>query len=244
MPAGARNKQKTQLAEDVLRRLEKVYGETPYTARFDPTDELVSCILSQHTSDANSFPAFYRLRETFKNWDDLIEAGPEKVADIIRSAGLANQKSKSIINCLIEIKKRTGAYSLDFLRDMSLKEARDWLTTLPGVGPKTASIVLCFAMAMPAIPVDTHVYRVSWRLGLIPEGVGENRAHDLLLDIVPERLAFRFHMALIHHGRAVCKAPLPLCDRCMLTDECRWFRTGGPRKRAIQIKRKRKAAKA
>ena len=241
MPPRAPAKSKTKLAEDVVCRLEEQYGQTPYHPRFDPTDELVSCILSQHTSDANSFPAFFRLKEKYPNWDKVIEAGSAKIAEVVKSAGLANQKSKSIINCLKEIKERTGGFSLTHLRHMPLKEARDWLTSLPGVGPKTASIVLCFALGMPAIPVDTHVYRVSWRLGLIPEGIGENKAHDLLLRIVPPHLAFRFHMALINHGRAVCKAPLPLCDRCVLRDECRWFRTGGPAKRQRDLKRRRAA---
>ena len=239
MPSGARAKLKTKRVEELVPRLEAIHGETPYVARFDPTDELVSCILSQHTSDANSFPAFFRLKQKYKSWGKVVAAGPEKIADVVRSAGLANQKSKSIINCLLEIKCRTGDYHLDFLKDMPLRQARDWLVSLPGVGPKTASIVLCFALGMPAIPVDTHVYRVSWRLGLIPEGIGENKAHDLLLDIVPPHLAFRFHMALIHHGRAVCKAPLPKCDECILKDECKWYLSGGPKRRAAQLKKSR-----
>ncbi len=241
MPTAARQTAKTQKVIEVITRLEEVYGETPNIPRFDPTDELVSCILSQHTSDANSFPAFHRLKAKYPDWDQVIKAGPEKIADVIRAAGLANQKAKSIINCLIEIKSRTGSYSLDFLKDVSLMEARAWLTSLPGVGPKTASIVLCFALGMPAIPVDTHVYRVSWRIGFVPEGIGENKAHDLLLKVVPSEWAFRYHMALIHHGRAVCKAPLPACDRCVVADQCRWYKAGGPQKRARELKRRRNA---
>jgi endonuclease-3 len=239
MPSGAKSRTKTELAEELVRRLEAVYGETPYIVRFDPMQELVSCILSQHTSDANSFPAFDRLQAKYPTWQEVVDAGPDKVADVIRSAGLANQKSKSIVNCLVEIKSRTGEYSIDHLGNMSLLEARKSLTELPGVGPKTASIVLCFALGMPAVPVDTHVYRVSWRIGLIPEHVGENKAHDLLLAIVPPQLAFRFHMACIHHGRAVCKAPLPACDRCSVKDICPWYKHGGPRKKALQMKSKR-----
>jgi endonuclease III len=244
MPSGSRAKPKTAVVEGIVRRLEEVFGETPYTVRFDPTEELVACILSQHTSDANSFPAFYRLRDRFKSWQDLVDAGHEQVAEVIKSAGLANQKSKSIIRCLTEIRNRTGGYSLALLKEMSLIEARSWLTSLPGVGPKTASIVLCFALGLPAIPVDTHVYRVSWRFGLIPEAIGESKAHDLLLDIVPPHLAFRFHMALIHQGRAICKAPLPNCEACTLKTDCLWYKAGGPQKRAAQIKKNRKAVKA
>lgn len=213
---------------EVVSRLEAAYGQPPSIGRFGPMDELISCILSQHTSDVNSYPAFDRLKAALPTWEQIAAAGPERVADIVRSAGLANQKARSIINCLQAIKQKTGDYQIKFLRGMPVKEARDWLTQLPGVGPKTASIVLCFAFGMPVIPVDTHVYRVSWRLGIIPEGIGETKAHDLLLESVPSDLAYRFHMALIQHGRQVCKAPKPLCDRCILTDLCRWFKKNGP----------------
>lgn len=217
-----------KLSTVLIERLEAVYGRPRMIARFDPMEELVSCILSQHTADANSFPAFTRLRETFPNWDDVVAAGPERVADVIRNAGLANQKSKSIIRCLEQIKERTGSYSLEMLRGMPMLEARAWLMSLPGVGPKTASIVLCFSLGEPAIPVDTHVYRVSWRVGLIPEGLGEVKAHDELLKVVPPEMAFRFHVTLIQHGRMTCRAPTPLCGQCVVTDLCRWYKTHRP----------------
>jgi endonuclease-3 len=209
-------------------------------SRFDPMEELVSCILSQHTTDASSFPAFTKLRETYPDWHDVVAGGPERLADVIRGAGLANQKSKNIIGTLNQIRERTGEYSIESLRPMSTLEARSWLMSLPGVGPKTASIVLCFAMGREAIPVDTHVYRVSWRLGLIPEDVGENKAHDLLLKAVPGDLAFRFHTALIQHGRMICRAPLPICELCPVTDRCRWFKRGGPQKRKAELALARK----
>jgi endonuclease-3 len=219
--------------------LEAAYGSPPPLGRFGPMDELVSCILSQHTSDANSYPAFERLKVALPTWEELVAAGPEHVADIVRSAGLANQKAKSIIGCLEAIKEKTGKYEIDFLGAMPIREARDWLTELPGVGPKTASIVLCFAFGMPVVPVDTHVYRVSWRLGLIREGIGENKAHDLLLQSVPGELAYRFHMALIQHGRQTCKAPTPLCSKCTVTDLCRWFQKGGLAKHQASLKKSR-----
>lgn len=224
---------------ELLDRLEAIYGSPRMISRFDPMEELVSCILSQHTSDANSFPAFTRLRETYPDWQDVFDAGPEHLANTIRNAGLANQKSKSIIACLKAIKERTGEYDLEPLRQMPMLEARAWLMSLPGVGPKTASIVLCFSFGKGAIPVDTHVYRVSWRIGLIPEDLGENKAHDALLQLVPEELAFRFHVAFIQHGRHICKAPLPLCEKCPVTDMCRWYQKGGPAKRALQLKKAR-----
>jgi endonuclease III len=203
-------------------------------------DELVSCILSQHTSDANSFPAFYRLKAHYKDWQDLINRGQTELAEVIKAAGLANQKSKNIIRCLNEIKEINGDYTLENLKQMQPLEARAWLMQMPGIGPKTASIVLSFSLGMDILPVDTHVYRVAWRIGFIPEGSGENKAHDLLLNIVPKGAAFRFHMDLINHGRAVCKAPLPHCEQCPITTYCRWFKQDGPEKRRKELRSRRK----
>ncbi len=224
----------------LVERLEVAYGAPRFISRFDPMEELVSCILSQHTADANSFPAFTRLREVFPVWQAIVDAGWEAVAPVIRNAGLANQKARSIVGCLEEIQRRTGEHSLEALRGMPMPEARAWLQSLPGVGPKTASIVLCFAFGMGAIPVDTHVYRVSWRLGLITEGIGEAKAHDVLLERVPGALAFRFHVALIQHGRLTCRAPLPRCEACTVTDLCPWFAKGGPDKRRREMERARR----
>jgi endonuclease-3 len=213
---------------ELVERLEKRLGRPRRISRFDPMEELVSCILSQHTTDASSFPAFTRLRETFSSWDDIVRAGPGAVAPVIRNAGLANQKARSIVGCLVEIHRRTGDYSLEVLREMPTMEARGWLMSLPGVGPKTASIVLCFSFGRETIPVDTHIFRVAKRLGLVPEGQDERRAHDTLMDVVPPDLAFRFHVALIQHGRTVCRAPVPLCPECTIADLCEWYKaTGG-----------------
>lgn len=203
--------------------LEILYGKSRRIARFDPMEELVSCILSQHTTDATSFPTFTRLRETYADWGDVVQAGPEALAGVIRKAGLANQKSKSIIGALSAIKERYGAYSLEPLRQMDLLQAREELMALPGVGPKTASIVLCFSFGKGAIPVDTHVFRVGWRLGLFEKKIGEGKAHDVLLSLVPADLAFRFHVALIQHGRKVCRAPKPSCSECPLRSSCAYF---------------------
>ncbi len=226
--------------EEIVVKLEKVYGRPRLISRFDAMEELVSCILSQHTSDASSFPAFTLLRETFPRWQNVVDAGPERVASVIRNAGLANQKARNIIDCLVEIGRRNGGYTLEPLRAMPMLEARKWLMSLPGVGPKTASIVLCFSFGKPAIPVDTHVYRVSWRLGLIPETLGETRAHDQLLSLVPPDLAFRFHVALIQHGRKVCRAPQPGCGECVVKGQCDWLRKGGPAKQEARLKKIKK----
>ena len=224
----------------LVERLELAYGAPRFISRFDPMEELVSCILSQHTTDAKSFPAFTRLRETFADWQSVVDAGWAVVAAVIRNAGLANQKAKNIIGCLVEIHSRTGEHSLESLRGLQMPEARAWLQSLPGVGPKTASIVLCFSFGMGAIPVDTHVYRVAWRMGLIKEGIGESKAHDALLERVPAELAFRFHTSLIQHGRLTCRAPLPRCEVCTVTDLCPWLAKGGPEKRKREMGRARK----
>lgn len=222
---------------ELVDRLETRYGRARHIPRFEPMDELVSCILSQHSSDASSFPAFTRLKERYPEWEDAATAPPEELADTIRKAGLANQKAKSIQACLRAIHERNGDYTLEPLRTMPMRQARAWLMELPGVGPKTASIVLCFCFGMGAIPVDTHIYRVSWRLGVIPDTINENKAHDALLEIVPEELAFKYHTLLIQHGRMTCRAPLPLCERCPVTDLCAWFRKGGPEKRRKELAR-------
>lgn len=207
-------------ARAVVDRLENVYGRPRFVRRFDPMEELVSCILSQHTADANSFPTFTRLREEYADWQSVVDAGPERLAATIRQAGLANQKAKSIIGALTQIKDAFGSYTLDPLSKSSMAEGREFLESLPGVGPKTAAIVLCFGFGLPAIPVDTHVHRVSSRLGLIPPKTDANKAHDVLLQVVPEELAFRFHVSLIQHGRLTCSAQRPACDRCVLCQEC------------------------
>ncbi len=222
---------------EIIGALEQLYGGVGIVLRRAPMDELVACILSQHTSDKNSFPAFDRLKAQFPTWEEVADAGPEGIVDSIRAAGLANNKSKAICACLEAIKARTGSYSLDHLRGMPLREALDWLTDLPWVGPKTASIVLCFSFGMGAIPVDTHVFRVGWRLGLFPKQIGENKAHDVLLEIVPPELAFRFHVALIQHGREVCKALNPRCHKCPLAEVCWFTREGMAVKEPVTAKR-------
>lgn len=227
--------------ESAIVALEADYGVPVHEPRFEPLDELVSCILTQHTSDANAYPAFERMKAVFPTWEAVVDAGPEALSGVIRSAGLANQKAKHIVACLGAIKERTGGYDIGHLSKLTMRDGRDWLMALPGVGPKTASIVLCFAFGMGAIPVDTHVHRVSMRLGMIPAGCTEAKAHDLLLDLVPPALAFRFHVALIRHGRQVCKAPLPRCQSCAILNRCRWFREGGPEKRREELNRAREA---
>lgn len=208
----------------LVEALERQYGAGDERKRLEPVDELISCILSQHTSDAASFPTFFRLRERFPTWEQVARLDERRLADEIRAAGLANQKARSIRAVLRELRKRFGGYTLEPLRAMEMEEARRLLLSLPGVGPKTAAIVLCFGLGFPAIPVDTHVFRVAWRLGLIEKRVGADRAHRLLEQMVPPELAYRFHVALIRHGRRTCHARKPACDDCVVRRRCAWYR--------------------
>ena len=204
----------------VLDRLRAYYGDPAPRTPNDPLDELIATILSQHTSDVNTERAFASLKARFPTWDGVVAAPTEAVADAIRSGGLARIKAPRIQQVLRTIHARRGEYSLRSLTELPVAEARDWLTSLDGVGPKTAACVLLFACTMPALPVDTHVHRVSKRRGLIGPKVGEAAARRLLEAIVPAGDVYAFHMLLIGHGRAVCKAPRPRCEACPLMDVC------------------------
>jgi len=206
--------------------LSRTYGEPEWSPGLDALSELVLTILSQHTSDLNSGAAFDKLRDRFSNdWQSVMTAPVEDVAAAIRSAGLSNTKAPRIQAVLREVLERTGSLNLDFLARMELDDAKRWLTSLKGVGPKTAACVLMFSFGLPAMPVDTHVLRVSRRLGLIEPRVNAERAHVELENLVEADRVYPFHVGLIRHGRQVCKAPVPLCDRCPLTDLCEYFQS-------------------
>ena len=205
---------------EVLRRLEEAYGPIAWRPRLDPVSELVFTILSQHTSDLNAERAFRRLLEEFGSWEAVAQGDVGRIAACITVGGLAQQKAPRLRAVLRTIQERRGALDLSFLKDLPLEEAKAWLRALPGVGPKTAAVVLCFSLGMPAMPVDTHVYRVARRLGLIGPRVTPEQAHDALERMVPPDRVFAFHVALITHGRRTCKAPRPQCARCVLRHGC------------------------
>jgi endonuclease-3 len=202
--------------------LKDEYGDHPWHAR-DPVASLVSTILSQNTNDVNRDRAFEQLQERFPTWEEVRDAPEDEVIDAIRPAGLGPTKGPRIQGALERITGEQGEISLDFLADLPVEEAREWLLNIPGVGPKTAAIVLLFALGMPAFPVDTHVHRVTRRLGLIPEKTSREKAHELLEELVPAELYYPFHLNLIEHGRAVCHARNPECDRCVLQDHCAYY---------------------
>jgi endonuclease-3 len=205
----------------VMERLEPLYGRPVNTPNGDPLAELVLTILSQNTADRNSGRAFASLLSRFDSWAAVANASPGAVVEAIRLGGLAQQKGPRIQAVLQTVAERTGGdFSLDFLARMELEEARSWLRSLPGVGPKTAACVLLFALGKPAMPVDTHVERVSKRLGLVPQSMSAEKAHAELESLVEPDEYYRFHMLLIKHGRRICAARSPACGRCPLSRGC------------------------
>ncbi len=207
-------------ALEVHRRLLEIYGDCPKYVPKAPLDELINTILSQNTNDRNRDLAYARLRERFPTWEAVRDAPLAAVTDLIRPAGLSTTKAPRIQEALRRITAERGALNLDFLRQMPVDEARRWLTGLKGVGPKTAAIVLLFTLGMPAFPVDTHIHRVTRRLGLIPPRTSREKAHELLEALVPPRIYRAFHLNLIEHGRHTCRARRPQCESCALRDLC------------------------
>jgi endonuclease-3 len=211
-------------ALEIHQRLLNTYGQPVWRVSLPPVDELISTILSQNTNDVNRDRAFASLRETFPTWEAVRDANPEAVIDAIKIAGLSNQKGPRIQMVLQQITDERGEINLDFLHQHSPDEVRAWLLRFKGVGPKTAAIVMLFSLDMPAFPVDTHIYRVTGRLGLRPEDVNAEKAHELLGEFFPPETYYAAHLNLIQHGRQVCHARSPACDQCVLQDLCAYYR--------------------
>jgi len=207
----------------VYERLVEVYGPRILRPGRDPLDEIVLTILSQNTSDRNSGRAYRLLRAKYPTWDAVMEAPLPELYEVIKPAGLGNIKAPRIQNTLREILARRGELSLDFLEALPLEEAKRWLTSLAGIGPKTAACVLLFALGKPALPVDTHVHRVAQRLGLIGPKVGADQAHTLLEAALPPAAIYPFHVDMIQHGRLICHAQRPRCEVCPLNDLCDYY---------------------
>ena len=204
----------------IVEALTTIYGLPTWRPHGDPMTELVLTILSQNTSDTNSGRAFMRLITRFPTWEELMHAPIGEIEAEISVGGLARQKAPRIKAALQAIQDARGDLNLDFLRDMPLEDAKDWLRGLNGVGPKTAACVLMFAFGLPAIPVDTHVHRVAQRLGLVPKNMTPERAHILLEETVGPELVHPFHLLLIKHGRRLCHARAPRCSECPLMARC------------------------
>jgi endonuclease-3 len=219
------DKQLTKKALTIYDRLLALFGLPEWREPLPAIDELISTILSQNTNDRNRDVAFFALREKFPTWDEVRDANPEDVINEIRPAGLANQKGPRIQKVLHQITEERGNLNLDFLKDYSAEDAHDWLTRFHGVGPKTAAIVLQFSLGIPAFPVDTHVYRVSGRLGLRPEKMNADQAHPHLASLFLPEMYGPAHLNLIKLGREICLARTPKCEICPLTDLCDYYQS-------------------
>ena len=204
----------------VMRLLAEEYGAVNQRPYLDPVSELVMTILSQNTSDHNSRRAYDRLLAEFGSLEAVAGADVEDIARAIKMGGLAQVKAPRIKTILEHIASERGALDLGFLRDTPVEEARSWLLSLPGVGPKTAACVLLFSLGRPVLPVDTHVHRVAKRLGLIDSRVTAERAHEVLGAKVPPQGVYQFHIHMIEHGRRVCKSQRPRCESCALLQVC------------------------
>lgn len=206
---------------EIYRRLSRRLGPLDAPRRLDPMEELILTVLSQNTSDVNRDRAYASMKKRFPTWEALAAAGPLELADSIRQGGLANIKAPRLLAILREIAAREGdSLDLSWMRRASSHRVRDYLTSLPGVGPKTAACVLAFSLGRPALPVDTHVHRVARRLGFLDERTDAAKAHGVMEELVPARLRVRMHVGMIRLGRQICRAGRPSCEICPLQDLC------------------------
>ncbi len=211
--------------EPVAAALHEMFGRLEWRPFLPPLDELIDCVLSQSTNDSNRDRAFAALKQAFPTWEDVMNAPTEAVIAAIKPAGLANQKGPRIQEILRRIYAERGELNIDFLGDLPVPEAKAWLTSFHGVGPKTAAIVLCFAFMRPAFPVDTHIHRVGQRIGFLPQGISADDAHPVMEAIVPPEDYFNFHINLIRLGRELCQARRPRCEACPLTPYCDYYQS-------------------
>jgi endonuclease-3 len=206
--------------EEVIKLLEQEYGACRWQSNRDPIHVLIETILSQNTSDVNSGRAFASLKASFDNWEAVASAPAERIAEAIKCGGLSQIKAARIKQVLEQIEREQSRISLDFLKSKTMTEAEDYLMRLPGVGRKTARCVLLFSLGKPSLPVDTHIFRVAKRLGRIGHKVSIDKAPTLLQEQIPPSKVYQFHVHMIEHGRRICHARQPHCDRCILGAVC------------------------
>ncbi len=212
-----------ECAVEIHCRLIEKYGEPAWHTPLPALDELISTILSQNTNDINRDRAFTQLKKRFDSWDKVRDADRGEVIDAIRSAGLANQKGPRIQDILRQITAERGSLDLGFLKDLPDKEAWEWLIKFKGVGPKTTSIVLLFSLGKAAFPVDTHIQRVTGRIGLRPPSMSNEKAHAYLAELFPPATRKAAHLNLIHLGREICHPRKPVCPECVLNSLCDYY---------------------
>lgn len=210
-------------AKTIDAKLTKAYGRKEIAYDEDPVDTLVETILSQNTTDLNSHRSFRILKSNYPRWDQMMGEDPKKIATLIRGGGLADIKARRILDALEFIKRQRGRLDIDFLKSMKPSEADAWLAQMKGVGPKTRGIVLLFSLRMPAFPVDTHIHRVTKRIGLIGDKTTREGAQEELALLIPADEYYNFHINLIEHGRAVCQARRPKCEACIIRSLCDYY---------------------
>ncbi len=221
LPPGKNLSQARRRVELIDRLLLRCYGDRPWAPRFPHLlDGLVHTLLSQNTSDANSHQAYLRLKERFPTWEEVARARVEEIEEAIRPGGISRVKAERIKTILELVRGDFGSYCLAPLARMKPEEALDYLLALPGVGRKTAAVLLLFQLGHPFFPVDTHVFRVGKRLGVIPSRSDPDAAHELMDLLVPDCAKYRLHLNLIEHGRLVCRARNPRCPECCLREVC------------------------
>jgi endonuclease-3 len=204
--------------------LAETYGVKKQVSFPDPTEELIQTILSQNTNDRNRDRAFNSLKKRFPRWEDAARARPGDIARAIKEGGLASIKSKRIKRILSQLRRESPDFAMTFLNRMSDGEAFDYLMRFDGVGPKTASCVLLFSLGRKSMPVDTHVHRVSLRLGLSSNGDSAEAVFEMYRELPLTVDVYQFHLNMIAHGRTLCRPARPACDQCPLTRSCRYFR--------------------
>jgi endonuclease III len=220
------NRQTSKVSLDVVaevdRRLKQAFG-IPRNRERDAVSQLVATILSQATTDTQTARSFENLRRRFPTWDQVRDAPTAEIARQIKSSGLSRQKAPRIKAALQHITRERGQIELDFLNELPPEDSYRWLTHLKGVGPKTACIVLLFTFHKPLFPIDTHIHRITQRLGWIPHAASAEKAHKILRPLIPPRAHFRLHVNLIRLGREICRAQMPRCEICPLTDLCAYY---------------------
>jgi endonuclease-3 len=209
----------------IVQNLERTFGEPTLGRKSDPLAMLVNIILSQATSDANSHRTFQNLQQRFADWNAVLAADESEIVEAIRLGGLANQKAKVIKNLLRQIKATRGRLSLDFVEKMNDEEARDFLSQFRGIGPKTVACTLLFACHKEVFPLDTHIFRVLKRMGILPAKISDAKAHALLDELVPKGKFYSLHVNLIRLGRKICRPREPLCEQCPLVEYCDYGQT-------------------
>jgi endonuclease-3 len=207
----------------VIEKLEETYGVERWQKKNrNPLDVLIKTVLSQSTSDWNRDLAWDVLKHRYPNWEEVLKLSKDELADTIRSAGLANQKSERILNILQWIKNEHGILNIDFICGLPTEKVVEVFTRLKGIGIKTISVVLAFACGKDIFPVDTHVHRLCRRFGFVPKNAAAEKTHDLMQQLVPAGKSYSFHINLLKHGRQICKAQNPQCGLCPVFEWCEY----------------------